>query len=130
MRLQVVNTTRDKILADRVVKATTFFARFIGLMGRRELPMGEGLLLDPCNGVHTFFMRIPIDAVFLDGQGRIVRLFPALPPWRMTPVSFDTRQVLELPAGTCAASETVEGDTLRFTPLNGFDPPGHGRVTS
>ena len=114
MLLRVTNRTRNRVLGDRVVEAKRFSERFVGLMGRRELPMGEGLLIRPCNSVHTFFMRIPIDVAFLDEEARIVRLYRALPPWRATSLYFKARSVLELPAGVLAGSGTEEGDALAF----------------
>ncbi len=112
--MRVTNLTRGTILADRAREATRFLHRFVGLMGRKDLPVGEGLLILPCNSIHTFFMRIPIDALFLDRDGQVVKLLPALPPWRMTSLYWNARSVLELPAGTAAASQTVEGDRLHF----------------
>ncbi|MHB8876269.1 MAG: DUF192 domain-containing protein, partial [Myxococcaceae bacterium] len=106
--------TRGKVLATRAEEATGFGDRFLGLMGRRELPFGEGLHLVPCNSIHTFFMRIPIDALFLDAEGKVRKAFPGLSPWRVTGVYFKVRSVLELPAGTVAGSGTLEGDELVF----------------
>jgi uncharacterized membrane protein (UPF0127 family) len=115
--LRVTNLTRGAILADRAEEATGFFPRFIGLMGKKDLPFGQGLHLLPCNSIHTFFMRIPIDALFLDPELKIVRLFNALPPWRVTGLYWSARSVLELPAGTAFASKTAEGDRLEFKTL-------------
>jgi uncharacterized membrane protein (UPF0127 family) len=117
MRLRVNNVTRDRLLSDRAERATSFMDRFVGLMGRRSLSFGEGLHLEPCNSIHTFFMRIPIDVAFLDGDGVIVKQFPALPPWRATSVYLQARSVLELPAGTLQASGTQQGDRLTLEPL-------------
>ncbi len=112
MAFRVTNRTRQKILGEEVAQARGFKDRFVGLMGRRDLPMGHGLLIIPCNSIHTFFMRIAIDVAFLDRDLRVVRVYQALPPWRATPVYFKARSVLELPAGVLAASGTVEGDEL------------------
>lgn len=110
--LVIRNVTRDKLLATRAKRAVSFADRFVGLMGRRALPMGEALLIEPCNSIHTFFMRIPIDVLFLDAAGRVVKRFDALPPWRATRPYFAAASVLELPAGTLGASDTQEGDAL------------------
>ena len=113
--MRVTNSSRGgAILADRAAEATGFLERLVGLMGRKHLAFGEGLHIVPCNSIHTFFMRIPIDALFLDAGGTVVRLFGALPPWRVTGLYWNARSVLELPAGTAAASGTAEGDRLRF----------------
>ncbi|MBZ4418258.1 DUF192 domain-containing protein [Myxococcus sp. RHSTA-1-4] len=121
MRWRVNNETRQRLLADRAERATGFLHRFKGLMGRRSLAVGEGLHILPCNSIHTFFMRIPIDVAFLDAQGVIVKQLSALPPWRATSVYFQSRSVLELPAGVLEASGTREGDRLSFEPVS--QPP-------
>jgi uncharacterized protein len=116
MRWKVNNVTRGRLLADRAERAISFVDRFMGLMGRRSLALGEGMHIAPCNSIHTFFMRIPIDVAFLDPEGLIIKQIPAMPPWRMSSVYFKAHSVLELPAGTLAASETQEGDRLSFEP--------------
>ena len=120
MLLRIANKTRAKVLADRASEARRFGQRLIGLMGRRNFEFGEGLHLVPCNSIHTFFMRMPIDAVFLDSEKRVVKVYPALPPWRMSGIHLNARTVLELPAGMVVGSGTTEGDELSFewiTPL-------------
>ncbi|MEW6193491.1 MAG: DUF192 domain-containing protein [Bacillota bacterium] len=110
----MVNATRGEILAGRVEPALFFWRRLRGLLGRRSLSPGEGLLLEPCRSVHTFFMRFPIDVVFYDGAGRVVAVFPALSPFRCTPFIRSARGVIELPAGTLARTLTRAGDLLQF----------------
>ncbi|MFZ5470325.1 MAG: DUF192 domain-containing protein [Myxococcota bacterium] len=117
MAFRVTNQTQGKILADRVVEARSFLHRFLGLMGRAELPFGEGLHIVPCRSIHTFFMRVPIDAIFLDDSGRVVKTYPALPPWRLSGMYLRAHSVLELPSGTVAGSGTMEGDRLSFEPV-------------
>lgn len=112
--LRVSNATRGVLLADRAEEARGFMDRLIGLMGRERLDFGEGLHIVPCNSIHTFFMRMPIDAAFLDPEGQVVKLLPALPPWRVSGMYFRARSVLELPAGTLTGSGTQEGDMLIF----------------
>ena len=115
MPFTVRNVTKDKLLATQAEEARSFGARFMGLMGKTELPFGHGLHIVPCNSIHTFFMRIAIDALFLDRELKIVKLFSSLPPWRATSVYFAAHSVLELPSGTVAASGTSEGDLLELT---------------
>ena len=91
--------------------ATSFLARFRGLMGVADLPPGEGLLLPRTRSVHTHFMRFPIDVVFLDDERRVVAIRPALRPWRMASAK-RARSVLELAAGECERLGLAEGDLL------------------
>ena len=114
MPLRVTNQTRAKILADRALEAKSFSDRFIGLMGKKKLDFGEGLHIVPCNSIHTFFMRIAIDALFLNRERKVVKVYGALPPWRLSGIFFSARSVLELPAGTADASGTLAGDQLFF----------------
>ena len=66
----------------KIAVAKTFFARARGLIGTKRLPPDEGLLIERCNCIHTFFMRYAIDATFLDKDGRVVRTVRNIPPWR------------------------------------------------
>lgn len=82
--------------------ADNFFSRFLGLMGRRET---RGLLLKDCNQIHTFFMRFPIDVYYLDKEGTVIRIERNIKPWRIRPLVWKARSVLELAAGTEADIE-------------------------
>lgn len=69
-------------------------------MRKKDLPPGEGLLLTRCRQIHTFFMLIAIDVVFIDKNGMIVELFSGMPPGKISPYVKKACQVLELPEGT------------------------------
>ncbi len=118
MRYRVMNLTRNTLLADQASRADTFMERFKGLMGVEDLALGHGLQIAPCTSIHTFFMKIPIDALFLDASLQIVDVCHAMAPWRVSRVYFEAKSVLELPAGTAAASKTVAGDRLSFEPVS------------
>ncbi|MBL9037645.1 MAG: DUF192 domain-containing protein [Archangium sp.] len=117
MRYRVTNATRNTLLGDDVAKATSFAARFMGLMGVRHFPVGSGLYLAPCTSVHTFFMRLPIDVLFLGPGYAVLDVSHALAPWKMSRWYPDAAGVLELPAGLATASGTQVGDTLAFAEL-------------
>lgn len=110
--LQVGNRRNGATLASAVVHADDFWLRLVGLMGRDSLGAGEGLLLDPCNSVHTFFMSFRIDLVFLDRDDTVLKVVTALRPWRFALPVAGARKVLELPAGTVIRSDTHVGDRL------------------
>ncbi|MHB9155985.1 MAG: DUF192 domain-containing protein [Endomicrobiales bacterium] len=95
-----------------VAIAAAFLSRLLGLMGRRT---PQALFLSPCSGIHTFFMRFPIDAVFLDRAGRIVTVLPGLRPWRAALPALRARSVLELPAGAARRLSLKAGDILTFS---------------
>lgn len=96
-------------LADRVRRADTYWTRLRGLLGTGRLGPGEGLWIMPSRQVHMFGMRYALDLVFLDDGGRVLRLVPALPPNRISPRVAGAHSVLELPAGTLAATTLTEG---------------------
>jgi uncharacterized membrane protein (UPF0127 family) len=114
------NVTRGTVLADRVEIAASLWAKFMGLMGRRDLPVGDGLWLPASNGIHMFFMRIAIDAVFVgragrDGSRTVLSVHRNLRPWRgMVPLVRGADGCLELPVGAIDASATVPGDVIRI----------------
>jgi uncharacterized membrane protein (UPF0127 family) len=114
------NLTRGTVLAGQVEVAASLWGRFIGLMGRRHLPAGEGLWLPGSNGIHMLFMRIPIDAIFVGrpdpgGSRRVVSIHRDLRPWTgLVPLVRGADGCLELPVGAIDASRTVTGDVLRI----------------
>lgn len=107
-------TAKNVVFGNDIVLATSLLDRMRGLLGKRSLPPGQGLLLRPCKGIHTFFMKFPIDAVFLDKENRVIAVYNSLQPNHMTSIHRAAHAVLELPAGTLNA-ETVIGDILEFT---------------
>lgn len=102
-------------VAFEVDVAATRATRRRGLLGRDSLQATEGLLLSPCKAVHTVGMRFPIDVIFIDRDGRAVRIVPALAPWRIA-MSARAKAVIELAAGQAAASDIRVGDLLYLAP--------------
>ena len=115
---RVVNRSKGTVLAERAPRARTF-RRLLGLLGRAALPEGEGLIFAPCRGVHTHFMRFPVDLASVeatgDAAGRVIRVRERLVPFRTDPASRDL--VIELPAGTVARTGTAVADRLDLLPL-------------
>jgi uncharacterized membrane protein (UPF0127 family) len=91
--------------------------RGLGLMGRRGWSTSDGLILPRCNAIHCFFMRMPIDVVYVDKSGRVVKALRDLRPWRIGPISLGTDWVLELPEGTLERTRTSVGDLLVVRPV-------------
>jgi uncharacterized protein len=109
-------TLRDEngtVVCESCTVARTPLARMRGLLGRSGLSTGEGLLLQPAGSVHTFFMRFPIDVVFLDADRRVLRVAPNVRPWR-TAAAKKARAVLELAAGEAARVGVEPGAVLRL----------------
>lgn len=111
--LVAYNRTRARELAPRVELADGLRSRLVGLLGRSALGRGEGLWLVPCAQVHMFFMRFPIDVVFLDRERRVVSVVRELRPWRVSPWVRGAHSALELPAGSTAGAVDA-GDALEM----------------
>ena len=127
--VRVVNVSRGEVLAGRVRLAVGFWARAVGLLGRRGLRADEGLLIAPCQSVHMLGMRFAIDVVYVGegvgvggggrraravtatpGGGRVLRVVRGLRPWRIGPIVRGARAVIELPVGAVASLRV--GDDL------------------
>jgi hypothetical protein len=119
IRLRVSNLTRNTVLATRMEVADSGPKRNKGLLGRDRLSPGEGLWIIPCEAVHTFWMRFPIDLVYLDRKKRIRKLSSDVRPWRLSACLW-AHSVLELPPGTIHGTQTQHGDRLEF--LNALVP--------
>lgn len=107
----ILNATRPSTVCERAVLADGPLSRMRGLLGRRELPAGEGLLLTPAPAIHTAFMRFAIDALFLDSDLRVLKIVERLRPWKAAGKR-GARSVLELGAGEAVRLNVREGDQL------------------
>jgi uncharacterized membrane protein (UPF0127 family) len=103
--------SRARVVCESCSIADTMWTRLRGLMGRRELEPGEGLLLRPSGSVHTCFMRFAIDIAFLDSELRVLAVSPGVRPWRLR-LQRGARAVLELPAGEADRVGIAPGDQL------------------
>ncbi len=113
---RVINERSGRVVATAVRQAEGAWGTFRGLMLKKLLTEGHGLLFRPARGIHTHFMRFPIDLVFLDEAGTVTKVREAMRPWR-----FDFTHaagVIELNAGAVRVSDTQPGDRLRFEPVD------------
>ena len=116
--LRILNQTRDRLLADQGELADSFLSRGRGLMGREILPRGYALVIFPEWSIHTFFMRVAIDVLFVSRDHRVVGLREAMPPNRPFAgvAPWRGRYVIEMPAGVIGATGTAAVDQLVITP--------------
>jgi len=112
-KLRVTNQTRGRMLAERADIADTSAKRRTGLLKHTGLAPGEGLWIVPCEGVHTFAMKFPIDVVFLNRKRKILKIRPNMVRRRIA-LSLMAHSVLELPVGTLEQTGTVRGDQLEL----------------
>ena len=121
----LMNDRTRSAVALEVDVAVTRATRRRGLLGRETLGATEGLLLSPCKAVHTVGMRFPIDVIFIDRDGRVVRIVPALAPWRIA-MSARAKAVIELATGSAATADIRIGDLLYLAPA----PPVRTRTAA
>jgi uncharacterized membrane protein (UPF0127 family) len=113
----VVTLTRPdgSVACERCTVAYRMWPRMRGLLGKRGLDSGEGLLIRPAPSIHTFFMRFPIDVVFLSRQGEVLKVAERVPPWRARSCRH-SYAVLELAAGEAGRRGIAVGDRLDTAP--------------
>lgn len=117
--LKAVNRTRGTVLCARLERAGGVVGKGRGLLGRERLKPEAGMLfeagrLEPFMWMHMFFMRFPIDIVFLDRDGKVLKINHQLGPWRVSSIVFGARKALELSAGAALSSRTEIGDRIEF----------------
>ena len=115
-----------RIVAEEVTVASSIPARTIGLIGRRSMPAGKGIVLRPSFSIHTAFMRFPIDVIFLDQDLVVLKIAAGLRPSR-TSSCRGAREVVELAAGECERRGLSVGDRVAWA---SFVPPGPGGATA
>ncbi len=116
MKITVHNQTRGTVLATAADVADTSAARKTGLLKHATLEPGQGLWIVPCESVHTFFMKFPIDLVYLTRDRKVRKTVGSVAPWRLS-ACLPAFSVLELPAGTVAATGTQRGDEIEIETL-------------
>jgi uncharacterized membrane protein (UPF0127 family) len=109
------NRRTGSILATRVVPALESATRRTGLLQHTSLPVGEAMVIAPTSAVHTFWMKFPIDILFVARDGRVLKIRPAVPAWRMTG-ALGAFAVIEMAAGALTRCEVARGDTLEVIP--------------
>lgn len=110
--MKIINQSNNLILANDAFVANRIFSRLKGLLGRKEFPSGKGIILKPCNSIHTFFMAFSIDVLFVGKDNRVKKVIENLVPNRLSCIYFDAAFAIELPAGTIKACPISAGDTI------------------
>src|SRR5665647_718739 len=114
--MRLVQAGNGNIVAEKVLKAHTFFRRLKGLMFTKSLPSGFCLHIRPCRSVHTFFMKYTIDILYLDAQYNIIGVEANLKPGKLGAIYPNSVSVIELPEGTIQQNDIQIGQTVRFEP--------------
>lgn len=113
-KYRIENVRNGRILAECVAGAFDSKSRRTGLLHETDFPEGRALIIAPSNGIHTFFMRFPIDVAFISRSGRVVKACRCVRPWRIA-LALRAYAVIELPAGTLESCDTRAGDSLTLT---------------
>jgi uncharacterized protein len=101
------------VLAEELEVERGYFGRAAGLMFRNKLDPGQGMWINPCNGIHMLFMKFAIDAVFLDSKERVRKVYPKVPAWwGVVWFVWGAQSVLELPPGSTADLGLARGDQI------------------
>jgi len=108
----VRNERTGQIIGDQIENAAGLWGSFKGLMFRKSIPDGYGMVFRPARGIHTNFMRFPIDLIFFDKDNRVSKVRPAMKPWRWD--FTNASGVIEMNPGSAKKSEVLPGDRLIF----------------
>ena len=120
--VRIENVTRSTTVGERVRVASSSLDRTVGLLRTREVKPGEGLWIERSPSIHMFFMRYPIDAVFVSKDHRVTKVVANLKPWRVVWWARGARDCLELRAGAAAVARIQVGDELRIRELSDSEP--------
>lgn len=110
--MNIYNSTQNKLITGDVKIAEDFFTRSIGLLSKKSLSQDEGLIIRPCCSIHTFFMRFPIDVLFINKKNEIIALYENVKPWRILPIHPTSNYVVELPAGQISVKNICLSDII------------------
>ena len=112
----VVNERNNEVIGSRIRLADTPKLRSKGLLGKKSLESGEGLMIRPCWSIHTAFMRFSLDVLYIDRQGGVMKVVSNLQPFRISG-AWGARDTIELPAGALDGLDIRRGDRLAYRPV-------------
>jgi len=110
----IENITKENIIAENGNITTSFYDRFKGLLGRKEIKHDEALIIIPCNSIHMFFMKFPIDVIFIDKNDRVCEIIQNIEPWRVSKIIKEAKYVIELKTGKIEKVNIEIGDLICY----------------
>ena len=110
----IFNLDTQQSLAEHPVTALSFWMRARGMIGRLFTPEMDAMIFPRCNAVHTFFMAMPLDLLFLDSERRVAKAVKSAPPWRFCFACPEAEITVELPAGTIGRTGTEKGQRINL----------------
>ena len=115
MAYTIFNLSKDIVLLDNAKIADNFITRLKGLLGKLGLESGEGLVIKPCNSIHTVGMKFPIDVAFIDKNDMVVHIMENIPSGKLKPIIKKAKYVIEARAGEYKARGLEVGDVLKIS---------------
>jgi uncharacterized membrane protein (UPF0127 family) len=112
--VRALNVSKETVIVSDLKEAAGFFPRLVGLMGRTRLEDNEGLWMARCSAIHTFWMKFPIDVVFLDRDFTVIKTVKSLRPFRPMVSCRHAEGILELPEGTIERAQVRIGDRVKI----------------
>lgn len=110
--MRTILRKENEVLVEQCLVARKFFTRFFGLMGKTHLPANQAIVFPKCNSIHTFFMRMPIDVVFVSATGEVVRVLNSLSPWKLLLPIKGAVHTIELGSNQATEKNIRQGDRL------------------
>jgi uncharacterized protein len=114
VKVLIINQRNEKIIAHNVIPSYTFWRRLKGLMFRKSLPAGYAMHIMPCSSIHTFFMKFPLDVLYIDKNNQVVKVSLNIPPGKMEKVVRKAKSVIEMPAGSIDTESVEVGDQIQI----------------
>lgn len=111
--MKCINAKTGKIIAANLEMKDSYLGRLIGLLGKKGLKEGQGIVLKPCSQIHTCFMRFAIDVVFISKDLKVLKIIKNMGAWHFSPIVLKSLYTLEVAAG--AIKDLNEGDFIKFT---------------
>ena len=110
--MKCINAKTGAIIADNLEMKDSYLGRLIGLLGKKELKKGQGIILKPCAQIHTCFMRFGIDVVFISEDLKVLKIIKNMGSWHFSPIVLKSLYTLEVAAGEI--KDLCEGDFIKF----------------
>ena len=110
--MNLMNETKGVSVSRQMWRADHLLPRMVGLLATSSLPEEQALWIDPCNSIHTFFMRFPIDVVFVAGDLKVKKIYENVKPWRLIWPVWGARSTIEMPVGGIRRGRIEVGDQL------------------
>lgn len=114
IQYKILNLSKGTVFLEDVIIAKSFFARLKGLLGKDNLEEDEGIIIKPCNSVHTIGMKLTIDVAFVDKNNKVIHIISEMPPGKFSPIIRGGVYAIEARAGTIERKQLNIGDKLEI----------------